>query len=112
MSEDDDRMMSGVTLASYPGSSASAEHLARYHNARVQVYYNQQSGVSDTGRITYMDGTWVELTKDSGERLLVPVMSVRIIKLLETARPEGDAAILLRPAEGQPQSEPRQIPRE
>jgi hypothetical protein len=104
--------MDNVTLASYPGNAASAMHLARYHNARVQVYYNQQSGVSDTGRITYMDGTWVELTKDSGERLLVPVMSVRIIKLLETTRPEGDAAILLRPADGEPPGVPRQITRE
>jgi hypothetical protein len=112
MDRNDELKLGSGSLASSPGNSASAVHLARYHNARVQVYYNQQSGVSDTGRVTYIDGTWVELTKDSGERLLVPVMSVRIIKLLETARPEGDAAILLRPAEGQPPGEARQIPRE
>jgi len=51
----------------------------------------------------------VELTKDNGERLLVPICSIHIMKLLEAAKWEGDAAILLRPSEGQPQNEQRQI---
>ncbi len=73
--------------------------LNHYLNAKVMVYYNSQSSYSDTGRITYLDTHWIELTKENGERLLVPTAAVRILKLLEVNRHTEDAATLLRPVE-------------
>lgn len=84
----------------------AASRLRDYQSARVTIYYAIQT-YSDTGTITYMDGSWVELTKDNGERLLVPALAIRVIKLLEAPKREGDAAILLRPAEGPPPAKPR-----
>lgn len=83
-----------------------------YYHAKVTIYY-REAGYNDTGKITYLDGSWVELTKPTGERFLIPHSGIRIIKLLELAKPEGDAAILLRPVEGKteiPQIESRQKP--
>jgi hypothetical protein len=80
---------------------ADGARIQQYRNARVTVHYNAStSGYQDTGILSFMDETWVELTKDSKERLLIPVVSIRIIKLLEPSQPEGDATILLRPFEG------------
>ena len=71
--------------------------LEQYLNARVTVQYGGQAlGFSDTGTVSYMDPTWVELTKEKGERLLIPVVSIRHIKLLETPKLAGDSGTLLR----------------
>lgn len=93
-----------------PGFESLPSPLAAYRSAKVTIHYNQQSGYSDTGTITYMDEHWVELTKDSGERLLLPVLAIRLIKLLEPVKQDSDANILLRPADSQ--RETRQITRE
>lgn len=83
--------------------------LVQYVNARVTVHYNNAQGYSDTGRLTYIDAVWIELTKDNRERLLIPVDSIRLMKLLEPAQREGDAGILLRPAEN---NDRKQLPSE
>lgn len=72
--------------------------LRAYFHAQVTVYY-REAGYSDVGRITYIDGSWVELTKKNGERFLIPHSGIRIIKMAEVAKPEGEAAYLLRPVE-------------
>jgi hypothetical protein len=72
--------------------------LADYLGTMVTVYYNP-STYSDNGRVTYLDASWLELTKDNGERLLIPVEAIRLVKMLETHKPT-DADILLRPADG------------
>jgi len=77
--------------------------LRQYHGARVTIHYNNQSGYTDNGRLTFMDASFVEVTKDNGERLLIPLYSIRIIKLIEAAKVLDDANILLRPAENQPE---------
>ena len=70
---------------------------AQYLNARVTVNYGGQAvGYSDTGRLTHLDGVWVEVTKANGDRLLIPVASIRHIKLLEVPRQAGDVGTLLR----------------
>lgn len=75
----------------------SRGRLAHYNNARVTVQYGGQSlGFSDTGMLTYMDAVWVEITKDKGERLLIPASSIKHIKLLDTRAPAGDSEMLLR----------------
>ncbi len=96
--------VSPVTMEALPSAV-----LARYQQARVTVHYNTQSGFNDTGTITFIDNHWVELTKDNAERLLIPVASIRILKLLGAARLEGDAGSLLRPLENRPENEPRQM---
>lgn len=83
--------------------------LMRYVGSKVTLYYNSSTGYSDSGSVTYLDENWIELTKDNGEQLLVPVVAVRLLKLIEAPQ-TGDAGILLRPAEGAP--EPRRIGRE
>ena len=71
--------------------------LNQYRNARVTVQYGGQAlGFSDTGILSYMDAVWVEVTKDKGERLLIPVASIRHIKLLETPKLHGESGSLLR----------------
>ena len=82
-------------------SPITPEHLGRYRSIRVAIYYLIQSNISDTGTITYMDDSWVELTKNNNERLLIPINAIRLIKALEPLRPEGDENILLRPVEEQ-----------
>ena len=67
----------------------------------VTLYYNVSS-YSDNGRITYIDTHWVELTKENGERLLCPVNSVRLVKLLEYPKRNPDSEILLRPVDVKP----------
>ena len=70
---------------------------AQYLNARVTVNYGGQAvGYSDTGVLTHLDAVWVEVTKDKGDRLLIPVASIRHIKLLEVPRHAADAGTLLR----------------
>ena len=83
--------------------------LQHYLNARVMVYYNSQSSYNDSGRVTYIDPHWLELTKENGERLLMPTAAVRILKLLEPIRQTDDAGTLLRPLEGLPPSEQKVI---
>jgi hypothetical protein len=82
--------------------------LKQYLNARVTINYGgAATGYSDTGVLSYMDSSWVEVTKDKGDRLLVPIVAIRHIKLLESPRPVGDAAVLLRPSSGEsPEREP------
>lgn len=92
---------------SEPGQS----RLQHYLNARVMVYYNSQSSYTDSGRLTYMDPQWLELTKDNGERLLIPTAAVRILKLLEPIRQTDDAGTLLRPLLGPPPSEEKVNPK-
>ena len=55
-----------------------------------------EPGYSDTGILTYLDAVWVEVTKDKGERLLIPVASIRHIKLLDAARHTDESKTLLR----------------
>lgn len=102
-------------------SANPASRVAQYLNARVTIYYNNNSGVSDSGTLTYLDWVWVELTKDNKERLLIPHQAIRIIKLLEAGDAESDAAVLLRAVNvpqipGKPadpgENETRQIPGE
>lgn len=90
----------GRSLA--PGAPRSGpSRLRQYLNARVTIHYNTySSGYQDSGTLTLMDETWVELTKDNQERLLIPIVSIRIIKLLAPSEPEDDSTVLLRPFEG------------
>ncbi len=82
-------------------SQQSESRLADYFGALVTLYYNV-SGYSDNGRITHIEEHWIELTKDNAERLLIPVNSVRLIKLLEHPKRDPDAEILLRPVDVKP----------
>lgn len=107
MDSDTHLLMGAVSPAM--GTRLSPAILARYQQARITVHYNHQSGYSDTGTVTFIDDHWVELTKDNAERLLIPVVSIRIIKLLSAARLEGEAGSLLRPLENRPENEQRQI---
>jgi hypothetical protein len=84
-------------------NTATTGRLQSYLNARVSVYY--ENSYTDTGAITYIDNAWVELWKDNGEVLLIPTSAIRIIKILERARQNADAEILLRPYENAPQPE-------
>ncbi len=80
-----------------------AQHpLQHYQNARVQIYYNNANGYQDTGTLLYRDNHWVELQKDDGWHLLIPIVAIRIIKLLEKVDPHADAQILLRAAADTP----------
>ncbi len=79
--------------------------LEQYLNARVMVYYNSQSSYTDSGRVTYLDPSWLELTKENGERLLIPTAAVRIVKMLDPIRQKDDAGTLLRPLDGPPPME-------
>lgn len=72
--------------------------LRSYLHARVTIYYSGAQ-YQDTGHITYFDGTWTELTKPNGERFLIPLSGIRMIKMLEPSAIESDAMMLLRPAE-------------
>lgn len=75
--------------------------IGQYQNARVTVQYGGAAlGMSDTGTVTYMDDVWVEVTKERGQRLLIPVASICHIKLLDAPKPKGDATTLLRPVDG------------
>ncbi len=94
--------MSELSTGDAPGSMAAA-----FLNARVSVFYNVQSGFSDTGRISAIDGTWVELIKDNGERLLIPIVAIRILKIVEMAKRSDGGDMLLRPADGTDLDPPR-----
>jgi hypothetical protein len=87
--------------------------LRQYQNAKVKIYYNSTTTWEDVGHVSYMDENWVEITKDNNERLLVPVMAIRLIKLLEPSVVETDSDILLRPSGSHlPDAEPRRLLRE
>ena len=71
--------------------------IGQYMNARVTVSYGGQAvGFSDTGSLTYMDDVWVEVTKEKGERLLIPIVSIRHIKLIDPPSLAGESGSLLR----------------
>ena len=71
--------------------------IRQYMNARVTVSYGGQAvGFTDTGSLTYMDDVWVEITKEKGERLLVPIVSIRHIKLIDPPSLAGESGSLLR----------------
>jgi hypothetical protein len=89
-------ILNGSPSAQGVGAPAPSR-LQHYLNARVMVYYTSQSSYTDTGRITYLDPHWLELTKENGERLLMPTVAVRILKLLEPIAPTDDSGTLLRP---------------
>src|SRR5579871_1472101 len=55
------------------GSVRILERLPHFDHARVAIYYNQQSGISDQGRLGYLDDHFLELVKDNGERFLIPL---------------------------------------
>jgi hypothetical protein len=102
-----------MTTTGYIAGGAPAEtkpHLQRYLNAQATIYYHPAGGgVSDTGRITYLDNYWLELTKDNGDLLLIPNSAIRIIKILQPGKLSGDAGILLRAAEALPEEPRKQI---
>ena len=78
-------------------SDEPSVRLVQYLDARVTVQYGGQAlGFSDTGTLSYMDAVWVEITKDKGERLLIPVTSIRHVKLLDTPKLKGESGSLLR----------------
>ncbi|MCS6775491.1 MAG: hypothetical protein RMJ43_04110 [Chloroherpetonaceae bacterium] len=91
--------MSGVSAehSVLAAGASPGSRLKHYMNARVNVYYDNNA-YSDLGTLTYMDNFWVELTKDSGERLLIPTSAIRIVKLIEPAGRHPESAHLLRPA--------------
>ncbi len=77
------------------------ERLSTYLNSRVSVHYGGSAvGYSDVGTLTCLSDVWIELTKEKGERILIPVVSIRLIKLLNAPKLSGDATSLLRPYEG------------
>ena len=89
-----------VEKASSGDNSVGPSRLQQYLNARVMVYYNSQSSYTDSGRVTYLDPSWMELTKENGERLLIPMAAVRLVKMLDPNRQSDDAGTLLRAADG------------
>ena len=94
------------------GYADVAPHLLRYLNTQVTIYYHPAGGgITDQGRITYIDNSWVELSKDNKEKdiLLIPTTAIRLIKAQEPTRLRGDAAILLRAAEAHPDEQRKQI---
>ena len=91
--------------------AAGQSRLQQYINARVMVYYNSQSSYTDSGRVSYLDTHWLELTKDNGERLLMPTAAVRILKMLEPIRSTEDSDMLLRPLAGPPPNEEKVNPK-
>ncbi len=93
--------------------SETSPYLQRYLKAQVTLYYHPAGGgISDTGHISYIDNFWLELTKDNGDVLLVPINSLRIVKVLQPNKLPGDAGILLRAAEPLPEDQRKQITRE
>ena len=78
--------------------------LTHYQDARVNIHYTDNQH-TDVGRLLYYDHTWIELLKDNGEHLLIPIMAIRIIKLLQPAQPSADANMLLRAADSGPQKQ-------
>jgi hypothetical protein len=76
-----------------------------YLNALVVVYYAYGT-YTDTGRISFMSGEWIELTKENRERLLIPLQAIRIIKLVSAGNITRDAETLLRATDG---PEPKEL---
>jgi hypothetical protein len=94
-------------------SAEAAPYLLRYLSAQVTIYYHPAGGgVSDTGRISYINNFWLELTKDNGDVLLMPTSAIRLIKVLQLNKLSGEAGILLRAAEPLPEEQRKQITRE
>ncbi len=68
----------------------------KYLGAQVQVFYT--TGVSDRGLLLQLDSAFVELIKDNREVLVIPIRSVRLIKVLDLAPDSTGSATLLRAA--------------
>jgi len=78
-------------------TDAGLEARPEYLHARVTVQYGGQAlGFSETGILNYMDSVWVEILKDKGERLLIPIAAIRHIKLLDPPKLTGESGTLLR----------------
>ena len=71
---------------------------AHYLGAKVNVHYNLQSGLTDSGIIVFLNNHWIELSKDNGERLLIPIEAVRLVKLVKASVTHEEATSLLRPS--------------
>ena len=69
---------------------------SHYFGAKVSVYYGPQSGLTDNGTVVFISNHWIELSKDKGERLLIPLAGVRLVKLLEPNPNHKEATTLLR----------------
>lgn len=48
--------------------------------------------------ISYIDDKWIELVKEKGDRMLIPVSGVRIIKFVEALKQDRESSTLLRPS--------------
>ena len=76
-----------------------SEVLSRYTSAKVIILYHTNTGYTDTGMISYIDDKWIELVKEKGDRMLIPVSGVRIIKFAEVVKQDRESSTLLRPSE-------------
>jgi hypothetical protein len=81
-----------------PGLKFDETFALRFVHSRATIYYSNYSSYTDTGKIVYLDNNWLELLKDNGEQLVIPVAAVRIIKLLEATDKSYEATTLLRPS--------------
>ena len=73
--------------------------MRRYTSAKVVIHYHYNTGHIDTGMISYIDDKWIELVKEKGDRMLIPVSAVRIIKFAEVVKQDRESSTLLRPSE-------------
>ena len=71
---------------------------AHYLGAKVSVHYSPQSGLTDNGTVVFISNHWIELSKEKGERLLIPLAGVRLVKLIEPTLNHKEATSLLRPS--------------
>ena len=86
-----------------PASDSVPSH---YLGAKVSIHYSPQSGVTDSGTVVYITNHWIELSKDKGERLLIPLAGVRLVKLIEPTPNHKEATTLLRPSLAPPPDKP------
>jgi len=94
-------------------SPAAGHYLPRFLSAQVTIYYHPAGGgLTDTGRVTYIDDSWLELTKENKDILLIPVTAIRLVKVLDSARLHGESAVLLRAVEAPPDERRKQLGRE
>ncbi len=85
-------------IDSNPAAKFDEKFALRFVHSRATIYYSNYSSYTDTGKITYLDNHWLELLKDNGEQLVIPVAAVRIIKLIEATDKSHEATTLLRPS--------------
>jgi hypothetical protein len=75
--------------------------LEKYRDCEVEIHYlTDNSMFTDRGRLTDFGDNWLELAKEAGKRgvemLLIPITSIRIVKIM--GAPEREEAHLLRPS--------------